>query len=83
MEFEPTSKTGFKPAIQARLNRFEPARSNRKTNLTVRHLTSELTVFYKKTARTTLRIVSRAVSPVLRTATALTNLECRREGGSK
>ena len=83
MEFEPAILPLFEPRIQIGLNPFEPACPNRTGCLIIRHLISDLIVFCKKTARTTLRIVARAEMLVLGTASALVILGFRREGGSK
>ena len=83
MEFEPVIPAGFEPRMQTGSNPFESGRSNRTGGIIIRHLISDLIVFCKKTARTTLRIVARAEMLVLRTASALMILGCRREGGSK
>ena len=82
MEFEPVIPAGFAPRIQIGLNPFEPVKSNRTDRIIIRHLISDLIVFCKKTARTTLRIVSRAEMLVLKTASAH-QLLSRRKGGSK
>ena len=83
MEFEPVILAPFEPRFQIGLNPFEPGRSNRTDCLIIRHLISDLIVFCKKTARTTLRIVARAEMLVLGTASAPIIFGCRREGGSK
>ena len=79
MEFEPAIRRLFEPASGC----LSGPISIRTDRVIIRHLISDLIVFCKKTARTTLRIVSRAEMLVLRTASALTFSECRREGGSK
>ena len=79
MEFEPAIRPLFEPAFE----RLSGPSSIRTDRIIIRHLISDLIVFCKKTARTTLRIVARAEMLVLRTASALMILGCRREGGSK
>ena len=82
MEFEPVISGLFEPSVQIGLNRFEPVSSIRTDRIIIRHLISDLIVFCKKTARTTLRIVSLAEMLVLKTASAH-EIWSRRKGGSK
>ena len=86
MDFEPAVFTGFEPLALTGFKWFEPRVSIRINNSLVRGLTRdlprELTVLCNNTARTTSRIVSRAVWLVWKTATAHGILS-RRKGGSK